>query len=156
MARRRQQPQASIHPLPVPPRRIPTAELEAAVAHMLTTGARSGQLRSGDTVTPIVDLLAPPRDQDTLRGGARAAAAQKIIEEAIASIGGDYARVLEILLQLVPEAVGKSMTRRREMCAALLEVSVTTFRTKDAYEAVILRIFTDEVHRILRERGLAA
>ena len=139
-----------------PAARLSTAELEEALQVTLRSGARAGQLLTVDGVLPLVDLLAPPADDDTVRGGMRAIAAEEIIRAAIAAVGGTYATVLEILLQIAPAGNGKPLSERREQCAQLLNVSADTFAKTDAYEKTIMRVLLMEIYRILAQRGTAA
>jgi hypothetical protein len=130
--------------------------LLALVRQTLQTGARAARLLTADGVMPIVDVLAPLADDDTMRGGRRALRAEDLIREALAVVGGEPAEVLAVLLELEPTTSGLSLTRRRERAARMMNVHVDTFQKSDRYEKAFVLDLTLSLYRLLLARGIAA
>lgn len=134
---------------------IDTATLQAMVVQALHTGAKAGRLLTASGVAPLVDVLVPPKADDTNRGGRRALRAEEALRTAIAAIGGDPAEVLLILFELAPGTVNKSLGERRTEAANFLDLQVETFMS-DRHEKAYIRLLVVEILRMVLARGIPA
>ncbi|MCD0449653.1 hypothetical protein LO762_10695 [Actinocorallia sp. API 0066] len=137
------------------PRRLETASFEEAVRSLVRSGARAGQLLADEDLLPVVDLLVPPSDEDTLRGGQRAIRAQEIITQAIEGVGGEYAEIMRILLQIAPGTPGTSIRDRRTACGQVFSPPITHKTFERNHEKKILRLLAVEILAIVKEDAAA-
>lgn len=98
----------------------------------------------------LIDALVPPEHrtgQDSGESlGPRAIYAEQLIRTAIAHIGGQRARALEIVLDLRGE--GSPLEQRREEAAQVLGVAPVTFRRSPRYEHLLLLELSVELCRL--------
>jgi hypothetical protein len=125
-------------------RRLDVEALHTELRRTLRHGARASRLVR---FTPqLVDLLLPPATDADDSIHERAVGVERLIRQALESIGGPEAEALSILLCLKPGTTGMTLETRRQHAGELLGIQAGTMR-RERHEGLLLWDLAMEVYQ---------
>jgi hypothetical protein len=132
----------------VPP--VNVDALFAGLRRALFYGARAAQLLR--YAPEIIDMLYPKGAYPQMNDHDRALATERLIRQAIASIGGLSGETLATMLCLSPGLAGRALADRRRIAAGLFNRQPRTFY-RGRYEQDLLYELAVEIYRIHTDTG---